>query len=546
MPQIGDSKDVQIVGWRRSEPGLRPVVQVSLGCHVLGAANPHPCPEDTDTMVAGVYKRIAQKLPKPQRHVTKRLRNFVRNWIRRNLVPLSPTVDTSVETWLSKTNYPLWRRNELQVVWDENVDTWDKRFIKRKNIVNKCFMKDETYPEYKHARGIFSRADWFKCRVGPIFKLIEEELYQKPEFIKHVPVKDRPDYIFDKVYQPGAKYWATDYTAFESTFVRELMKSCEFELYKYMTKDLPCGPDFISLLDQVIAGTNYCTFRDFQLIINSTRMSGEMNTSLGNGFSNLMFMLFMCHEKGMKDVFGVVEGDDGLFRGSGDIPSSEDFKQLGANIKLVVHNEINTASFCGLVFDPDDRANITDPVQELLSFGWTTRRYARSSSRKLKVLLRCKALSLAHQYPGAPIIQELARYGLRVTRSVDVRHHVKNGVMSMWERDQLLSFYLNKVPYKEVGFGSRRLCEDLYNVSIDVQLSIEKYLASLDTLQPLDSDEILMLCSKVSQSYFNKYVVETHIDDEDMEKTSVAMHPKIITPVFKVLSKDCEFIYSRV
>jgi hypothetical protein len=349
---------------------------------------------------------------------------------------LSADVDTSVPKWLEGTPYPLWRKRELQAKWDAIVDIDDP-----KHFMCKSFQKDEGYIAFKHARGINARSDEFKCMVGPIFKLIEEQVYQDHHFIKHIPVADRPKYITDLLYSPGGKYYAGDYTSFEALFVELLMCAVEFELYDYMTQHLPEGDRFRRLLRAVLAGDNVCNYRDFQVILKAVRMSGEMCTSLGNGFANLMFLLFIAQEKGSTHVDGVVEGDDSLFVMDGVTPTSEDFARLGLVIKLEEHEQLSTASFCGLVFDPTDQLNISDPLKILAAFGWTSQRYAASKDKTLRALLRCKALSLAHTYPGAPIISALAQYGLRVTSDVPLckLRRLVNGreAMNAWERDRL-------------------------------------------------------------------------------------------------------------
>ena len=158
-----------------------------------------------------------------------------------------------------------------------------------------------------------------------------------------------------------------------------------------------------------------------------------MNTSLGNGFSNLMFMAFVCEKLGL-NCNGVVEGDDGLFAFNGNTPSASDFTKYGFNIKLDVHSEISTASFCGNVFDPEDRQIMTCPYDVLSTFGWTTNKYAKSSDKTLKALLRSKSLSLAYQYPGCPILSSLAQYGLRVTKGYNVEKVVYSRNTSLWDR----------------------------------------------------------------------------------------------------------------
>jgi hypothetical protein len=459
------------------------------------------------SMVAGVMKRFAIRPPEPDEQLLEELRAFTRKWIRDHLKPLPPDSDTSVNNWLDHTNYPLWRKEELRAEWERVHNVWDKKWREVSS-----FMKDETYAEWKFNRGINSRSDGFKCAVGPIFKLIEEQLYQDPSFIKHVPVADRPMYIKSRLYRYGAKYYASDYTAFESLFVAKLMHAVEFELYEYMTQYVPGGPEWFALIREVLGGENWCKYRDFWVSLTATRMSGEMCTSLGNGFSNLMFMLFTCAKKGCTDVVGVVEGDDGLFALNGPAPTKDDFAKLGLVIKLEEHLELNTASFCGLVFDEEDCINVTDPREVLASFGWASARYASSGRKTLAALLRCRALSLAHQYPGCPIISALAQYGLRITREIPRMRMYKvvnsRKAMSGWERDQLISALRDEsgIVVKKPPLRTRLLVERLYGISVESQLSIERYLDAKDDWFPLELDALVSTVHPSWRDYWTSYV----------------------------------------
>jgi hypothetical protein len=462
---------------------------------------PHGDPQDPETMVAGVRKRFAFAPPSPDELKMERLGRFVDQWLATNMTPLPPDSDTSVQTWLSKCLYPTSRKQELLRVHEEIPSIWDDpKYLKCKG-----FMKDEFYPEFKHVRGINSRHDRFKTAVGPIFKLIEDQLYQHPAFIKHVPVADRPRVIRDALYTIGAKYVATDYTAFESLFTRLVMETVEFRLYKYMTQWLPEHNEFKKILDEVIGGRNVIDYKNFRVEIDATRMSGEMCTSLGNGFSNLMFMLFVCSELG-SEALGFVEGDDGIFRVTGPLPSSADFEKLGLVIKLEVHEDLSAASFCGIIFDPEECINITDPRKVLASFGFTTRQYARASGRLKRTLLRCKALSYAHQYPGCPIIGSLAKYGLRMTRGYDVAHFARERWSTgIWEREKLLNLLGTDIPEVPVGFRTRLLVEKLYGITVDVQIAIEIYLDNLNELRPLDIPCSDLIMPQVWFQFYESY-----------------------------------------
>lgn len=518
LPKLGEVKTgTKITEPREVDLGFRPIVQASLGCHVRGAALPHCDPQDPNTMVAGVIKRFASKPPKANRAMRRRLNLFVRKWIRKNLNPLDPFTDLSVPTWLDHTSYTLSRKEELRKKWEEFTHMDDPS---KKYKLCKSFMKDETYPDWKHARGINSRSDEFKCFVGPVFKAIEEQVYKLHYFIKHVPVAERPRVIHERLSVFGATYVATDYTSFEALFDQELMELVEFELYDYMTSQVPEHREFMKQVHEVLGGTNVCEFKTFVVYLLATRMSGEMCTSLGNGFSNLMFMLFMCEELGCTDVDGFVEGDDGIFRLQGKPPGPSDFAQLGLNIKLDVHSQLSAASFCGIIFDETELINVTDPLETLMSFGWTTRQYYGSRKSKLLTLLRCKGLSLAHQYPGCPVISSLAQYALRVSRSCDVRGILKKDHhMSMWERDQLMDAIKDerKIRLVAPGMATRLLVEEKFGLPVELQISIEKYLDSLDTLTVLDFPVLESLYKSSWVTYYDRYSVE-NIGRKEIER----------------------------
>jgi len=489
----------------------RPPVYVSLGCNVEGAAMPHCDPSDPKTTAAGALRRIAVKTPPIDPELLPQLEEFVDKWCEENLTRLAWDTPLDIETWLANTSYPAWRKQELRDAWKEHeaaILGGDTTFF---GVAG--HMKDEGYAENKHARGIHARHDVFKCAVGPIFQAIEREVYKNPAFIKHVPVADRPTYIKKMLYRLGAKYFATDYTSFEALFAEELMKACELRMYRYMTRDIAGFAQFQEWCEKVLAGTNDIQYHGFWMQVQARRMSGEMCTSLGNGFSNLMFMLFMCKLKGCTDVQGVVEGDDGLFVGTGDFPAASDFARLGLVIKMETHFALETASFCGLVFDTEDMVNLTDPREVLASFGWAGYRYVRSKPSVLEALLRSKALSLVHQYPGCPIIQALGQYGMRMTRKVKnvrVARAVSGRGFAGWDRDQYMAALVahedGKLPSRPVPIATRLLAESLYGISVEHQIAIEQYLDSLTSITPLTHPLILHHMPLVWQDYWDRYV----------------------------------------
>lgn len=486
-------------------------VRVSLGCNVKGVAQPVPDPSDPQTVLAGSLKRFACEPPKCDDEKLSRFGAFVDKWIHDNLRPLPCDADVSFETWIVNRPYPECRINELFMLWKK----YGGRLVDIVAIV-KSFLKDESYDiqpgatEYKHGRAINSRHDLFKITVGPYFSAIENVLYELPQFIKHVPVSDRGNYIYNYIYSPDATYFETDYETFESLFRKKLMMLCEMKLYKFMLQDLPSGLLVYKLIERVLTGKNKCFFRGFRLDLLATRMSGEMNTSLGNGFSNLMFMLFLCSEKGCSDVRMVVEGDDGLGRVTGEMPTTEDFASLGLRVKLLKHRRLSTAGFCGLIFDETDKIVVTDPYDVLANFGWTTRRYLNSKDSVHKALLRCKALSMAHQYPGCPILTSLAQYALRVTAGVDVRRVLNRRVLNTWEREQLVAAVASRNHNLRVTppLNTRFLVENAYGIKVEDQISTEKYLDELNVITELQLPPSVVAgfqSRKIWVDYYDRY-----------------------------------------
>lgn len=403
-----------------------------------------------------------------------RFRAFVRRFLVRELKPLDRLEDTSVETWLERTTYPAWRKAQLRLVAEDAKD--------HKQIHEcKSFVKDENYSEYKHARTINPRGDDFKVLTGPIFALIEKAVFQMDCFVKKIPVADRPAYIMKHVYGEGAVYGESDFTTFEASFKAQVMRVCEMELYFYMSQCVEGGDAWFKLVERVLTGPQLLKFFGVRVKTKATRCSGDMCTSLGNGWTNKCLFEFAAEEEALGAMRGVFEGDDGLVTfESGRLPSSEFFASLGFNVKMVRHENITSASFCGIVFDTTERVNITDPKEFLADLGWGSRQYRGASRHKKLALLRAKALSAAHQYPGCPVVEVAARRIIDLTRSVDCRWVTNSRNLSGWERDHYLEAFASRLPKRETGYNSRLLMETVFNVTVLQQLEWEATILSSD------------------------------------------------------------------
>jgi hypothetical protein len=461
-----------------------PCLSQRLPCFYDGATPPRPDPGHLLSIAAGLCKRAAVKTPPLNRVLLRKLKRFVDLWLRRNLKPLQADEVPTFEEWLEGTTYDQKRKQSLSELW---TDCGGNPTLKKLRKV-KCFIKDETYPEYKYPRGIYSRSDYAKCMFGPLVAAISDKVFALPWFIKKIPVVDRPVAIYERLFQLGAEYHFTDYTSFESHFKAWIQKVLENRLFVYMSKNLPDLRKIVVIMHQIKSGLQHLTFKLIDVIMEAFRCSGEMDTSLSNGFSNLMLWLFASwefYQLPEDKIDGFVEGDDGLFNNHGPSPTVDDFYRLGFTIKVGVTKVLSEASFCGQVYDIEDLSVVTDPREVVCRLGWTNKKYVRAGERVKLELLRSRAYSLVYQYTHCPILGVLGKKLLELTAGIVVRQSIIDQ-LDQWEKAKLLE-YVNRVdmPDPNPGTNTRNLVEKLYSITVSEQLAIEKKIADMKVLGPL-------------------------------------------------------------
>lgn len=501
-------KDAQIkVQFNEAVKGEQPVM-VSLGVHVDGACLPIPNPHNLVGVLGGLCKRNCRRNPPVDKPTLDKLALFVVKWLENNLVPLDGKL-LSIRKWLAESHYPQWRKDELIAVAlarGYDLDGYDDNNCLQKRD-EECieFVKRETYPSYKEARLINSRHDAFKVLTGPFFHAVEKELFKLKWFVKYVPVRDRAKLIAG-IFVPGSLATCTDYSSFESMFLPELWCAVEGKLYSYMAQN--CSKQLRDTIANLLAGKNVMKFRSSKgritTCLQGTRMSGDMCTSLGNGFTNLMMMLFVAEESGV-DVDGFVEGDDGLFMCSGEL-CEELFAKLGATIKLE-KRELNQASFCGNIFDLQAGQNVVDPIEKMVGFGWSTSRLAIGTGKNHKALLEAKARSLAFECPGCPILSSLSKYVLRCVGKNDMRKVVNDKSLNDYERARLEDALHWSGPDRAVSPRTRELVSELYGVSVNEQKMIESYFDNCKELKPIPTS---LIDSHIPQDWTHFWDVDVH------------------------------------
>lgn len=453
----------------------RKIMGVTLPWYYDGACELKPDDNDLASIIDGAKHRVGGRVPPIDRRILRRFKRYTALWIRANLKPLDGLTTIDLESWLESTNYPESRKEQLRKCYTiEN-----EKFVRPKFEELKSFIKDEFYQEPKAFRTINSRDDYYKCILGPWIHAIEKEVFKHEDFIKTIPVADRARAVHNK-YQEGMHIATTDCTAWEASMGRDIMKAVEFELFKVMSKYIPGHKEFLDCYYKLVF-QNKLKFNGLVVTVISRRMSGEMSTSVGNGFTNLMMLRFTCYIYGIT-AFIFVEGDDGIV--FSDKPLPEDiFRGLGFIIKLERHNDIRKAKFCSLLFDNEFNL-VRDPIHSILRLGWTSQLYVNSGRRVHMNLLRLKAISLKCEVPNAPILGVLADRILELTKAYSrgLSSFLRTAKVSLYERERYDTAIKNKVwgQRSKVTSDARLLVEEEFGIHWESQLMIEESINKMD------------------------------------------------------------------
>lgn len=427
---------------------------------------------DQATQVDALKRRLCRQLPPIDPTELDAFKAYVFKWCASHLSPLGSYELMGFEEWLDSTTYSGARKLALTQVYNDMHGKIPSRSIASRV---KAFIKSESYPAaafWKAARWICSRTDESKVILGPLFKSIEKKVYEDPHFVKHTPVSMRPARVAE-LRRSGCTYIVTDYTSFEASFSTEVMHACEVAMYQFMLSNFPKYSEFVR---RTLCGqNNISTRRGVKVSLKGRRMSGDMCTSLGNGFTNLMLMGYVMEKLGSK-WDGLVEGDDGIFAVSGPVPATEDFAKLGFDIKLGKVDDPSLAGFCGVV--AADSGLIRDPIRFLQTFGWTTTAVYGSSKVGME-LLRAKSLSALYETPACPILSAIAHRSYSITQGFEPRfpedgYHVK----------PLDLVVADPAPISD---ATRDLFSTLYGVLPEDQVKLEKMIEvelNLDFLAP--------------------------------------------------------------
>lgn len=444
-------------------------------------------------------KRLAGKRPPINNLFLTTIESITKEFLTTNFKPL-PYIENDMDKYFKKwlednKTYVEGRKKQLRLAYYLLSTRNHPYRLTNKDYTCKSFIKRELYEEAKNARIINSRTDSFKVMVGPFIHYLERIMYPKQYdfrgqkshfFAKGISPRDLPSNIMRLNKYPF--FLETDYSSFEGSFDPCYVDVVECELWRYMFKNNPIILSAImnTYLDHDKNGRLQPRIQNlesdmYHAKVRGARMSGEMWTSLGNGFSNLMNMITICTLKGIK-FDGMVEGDDGLFGLTANTIDQHDFESLGFSIKMKYAKQLLDTDFCGNYINTETE-NVILPPEQIVRLAWThSSVYFKQSHQKKLALLRMKVMSTYVMGKNTPILGPLCYKIMHLIGPGDMLHEVS----SKWY-DQLILENIKNSEFDQVSIkdSDRQYYNYRFGITISDQISLEKIIAHAKNLKEL-------------------------------------------------------------
>lgn len=241
-------------------------------------------------------------------------------WIKEIFIPtyISPlkpgyTFESSLEIWLKhcerytiKTKENLRHLQRLILNGDYEAKYHGPNDVMGLSVIN-CFIKSENYTDVKEPRVISSCSQELKALLGGFYHLIDKHLINTtPFFVKGM----NPHKITSKM-EEMSKRWScfmgSDYSSYEGSQDYDWLINVELQVYKMLLANYPEVYKFIESI--YIGGHDLYYKKRYIGHLFGKRMSGDMQTSIGNGITNAAIWLYTAYKHNQGIEF-LVEGDD--------------------------------------------------------------------------------------------------------------------------------------------------------------------------------------------------------------------------------------------
>jgi hypothetical protein len=221
---------------------------------------------------------------------------------------------------ITRDEFPLLYKDRRQKVYQDAVDSLYVKPLTRKDAHIKAFVKAEKIciqaKRDPDPRVIQPRDPRYNVEVGRFLKPIEKDLYQavarvfhEPTIFKGFNAHDSGRLMkvkWDKYQDPVAV--GLDASRFDQCVSRQALE-WEHQIYLHMFHN---RADLAKLLEWQIAnvGTGYCRDGKLRYSVDGCRMSGDMNTALGNCIIMCALVYAYCEHVGVRKYSLANNGDD--------------------------------------------------------------------------------------------------------------------------------------------------------------------------------------------------------------------------------------------
>jgi len=446
---------------------------------------PRPDLKSPDNCIAASMHRFGRKMPKSDARLRKRYLDFAKCFIRYFFPVLPSNTDVSFENWSADSKYT---KGEISAFAQLVSDSCG---LVHEDLLNKSFIKCESYNTYKFPRAINSYTDKAKAYCAPIQSVLDHAIYGLPWSVKMKDTSCRPAMM--KELFGDSPVCGTDFSSMEAHFEEEFAEvRCFWK--QWVGQKLPCIKDYIRVVRAKSLGVNLSRFKDVDVELMGKLMSGDCSTSSDNFVLDMTIIFFLCSEtkyphlpvlervkRIVVDVKALFEGDDGIFTR---VDIDQDIiDRLGIYLKLDKYEHFSEASFCGIVADRVNLVNTTDPFKILADFALLDPKYGQYRADKKIDLLRAKAMSYGFQFQNCPVISAFADYVLRVTRGRDVRWTLREA--DAYHRpilERAMKWDRLRGPVK---IETRQVMERAFGLSVGDQIACENYFDALMRLEPI-------------------------------------------------------------
>lgn len=197
------------------------------------------------------------------------------------------TTPLAFEDWLSR--FPPKRREELTRARYDTLNA---------NV--EMFVKTEQLEDDKDPRAIQARKDSYKARAGPWVAALEERCLQVVDFlVKKLNDEERAKKVAE-LKTRASNIVELDFTRFDRHCSKQLLEATEHLVYDVVL------PKEIAALMHKQLHNNCKTANGVTYQVQGSRMSGDVNTSIGN----CIIVACMCKAAGIPWDALLVEGDD--------------------------------------------------------------------------------------------------------------------------------------------------------------------------------------------------------------------------------------------